>query len=503
MNKTEHAEVELRGFDRHPLDGDAKSAAAPTDFELLQKQVAALAAQVKLLQDYVAEVRQARPDVDRGLLEYDWFVQRFRRWLADILPSDARVLVATRGDHALLGIPDRHAGHFPQDDRAGYAGFYPADDTAAIGHLEALRHEGYDTLVFPEPAAWWLEHYTGLRQHLESNYVETAGHLPCRLFDLRPRADRPPFDDMRLDRVFAQARRSLGREPDVLDWVTGAKLRERFPTLAIAEFSGNALPHIDHSIDIVAIPDDKPSSMREARRVAAWVVVVIADGLVVKTESVAASRPTPSASQVTVMHVQEPLGSGRIVTNRMTVDEDSSEDVLVWMSSGVVAVPGAMAPLLATLQRFPQAGVVGGRILEFSGRLYHAGGAMGVDASLRSRGEGNSSPDDPRYAFVQTVDYCSSLFMATTRGAFEAAGGFDSAIPYGPLRDADFCLRVQDHGYSIYYQPESVAVCSAALSRALRASAGGPDLRRQRREFAARWKTVLQSRMPRGDVWGT
>jgi GT2 family glycosyltransferase len=202
-----------------------------------------------------------------------------------------------------------------------------------------------------------------------------------------------------------------------------------------------------------------------------------------------------------MMQLPEPLESGPVTSRRLPLDEGPSEDVLVWTSAGVVPCPGAVASLVATLQRFPQAGAVVGRILEFTGRLHHAGGVVGLDASLRSRGDGNWNPDDPRYAFVQAVDYGSSLFMATTRRAFDAAGGFADEMPQGALRDADFCLRLQACGYAVYYQPESVAVCSAALSRALGTPAAGLDLARRRQEFGARWKTVLQSRVPRGDVW--
>lgn len=501
MKHSERAEVDPRRAGWRAAAEESKRGAGAPSRDALRRQVKALAAQVELLQGCVADMLKTRPEDGRGPSEYDWFVKRFQQWAAERLPARARALVVSRGDRALLDIRDRRTGHFPQDDTAQYAGFYPADCTAAIGHLEALRHDGYDTLVFPKPALWWLEHYDGLREHLETYYVESATDAMGRIYDLRPEAGKAASRDLRLDQVIAQARRGLGRDPDLLDWTTGANLSRRLPALAVADFSGHVLPHCDRSIDIVAVPDDAPAAVREGRRVAAVAVVVMSDERAVRVEWI--DRPRPQTPvPVTVMLVPDPLGPGRTVTRRLMVEDAASEDAVVWMSAGVVAFPGAMAALLRTLRRFPGAGVVGGRILDFTGRLHHAGGAMAIDGSLSGRGEGALNPDDPRFAHVQTVDYCSSLFMAATRRAFDAAGGFDSAMPCGPLRDADFCLRVQDRGFSIHYQPDSVAVCSAELSRALRAPAEPALLRQARCEFAVRWKSVLQSRVPRGDVWG-
>jgi hypothetical protein len=501
MKDTDPAELEYRGID-WPQEGDSVRVPSAPDADVLQQQLKALAAQVEILQDCVAQILRTRPDDGRVPSEYDWYVKRFQRWLAETLPPDARVLVASRGDQALLAIPGRDAGHFPQDDKDQYAGFYPSDDTAAIGHLEALRGQGYDTLVFPDSAKWWLDHYAGLRRHLETRYVEIGSGLVCRVFDLRDRAERRPLDEGRLDEVLGQARRRLGRDPDVLDWATGANLRRRFPDLAVAESGGELLPHFDSSIDIVAIAEGTPIAMREARRVATAAIVVVSEGRAVRIEWLQASRPGVAAGEVTMMEVPEPLESGPVRSRRIHVDDGPAEDVLVWTSAGVTPCPGAVASLVATLQRFPQAGAVGARILDFAGRLYHAGGFMAPDAALRSRGEGSWHPDDPRYSSVQAVDYCSTLFLATTRRAFDAAGGFDTDMPHDALRDADFGLRVQEAGYAIYYQPESVAVCSAALTRLLRAPGAGADLAGRRQEFGERWKAVLQARVPRGDGWG-
>ena len=109
-------------------------------------------------------------------------VVRFREVVRDTVPEDATVLVVSRGDSELLKLGGRRAWHFPQRADGVYAGYYPPDSAAAIAHVEALRTRGGEFLAFPSPAAWWLEHYDGLAEHLEKNYElvvrdETAGAI--------------------------------------------------------------------------------------------------------------------------------------------------------------------------------------------------------------------------------------------------------------------------------------------------------------------------------------
>jgi len=86
------------------------------------------------------------------------------------VPAGAEVLVVSRGDDALLELSGRHATHFPQAEDGGWAGHHPADSKEAIDHLERLRGGGARYLVVPSTYRWWLNHYDGLREHLDSRY---------------------------------------------------------------------------------------------------------------------------------------------------------------------------------------------------------------------------------------------------------------------------------------------------------------------------------------------
>jgi hypothetical protein len=113
----------------------------------------------------------------------------FEHLLASVratVPRGSTVLVVNKGDAQLLELGRRCGWNFPQDEDGGWAGHYPADSAEAIAHLEELRAEGAQFMVFPDTAFWWLEHYDGFGRHLESRYPKTTGTAEsCVIFDLR------------------------------------------------------------------------------------------------------------------------------------------------------------------------------------------------------------------------------------------------------------------------------------------------------------------------------
>ena len=105
---------------------------------------------------------------------YERELERLREAVAATVPAGAEVLVISRGDEELLRLNGRRASHFPQAGDGGWAGHHPADSAEAIAHLEGLRERGARYLVVPLTYRWWLAHYEGLREHLNSRYRAMA-----------------------------------------------------------------------------------------------------------------------------------------------------------------------------------------------------------------------------------------------------------------------------------------------------------------------------------------
>jgi hypothetical protein len=115
---------------------------------------------------------------------YQQLIGEVRTIVQGVVPPGRTVLVANRGDARLLDFDHRPGWHFPEDPSGTYAGFYPADSSTAIEHLESLRERGAEYLVFPSPAFWWLDHYAELRAHLEHRYRQAWSDERCVIYDL-------------------------------------------------------------------------------------------------------------------------------------------------------------------------------------------------------------------------------------------------------------------------------------------------------------------------------
>ncbi len=117
-----------------------------------------------------ASTHGSRKPAAKGHPNYAGLVGRLRAVVQEHTPPEATVAVISRGDNSLLELDSRAGWHFPRTGDGAYAGYYPSDSEAAIAHLEQLRANGASHLAVPASSGWWLEHYDGFREHLESRY---------------------------------------------------------------------------------------------------------------------------------------------------------------------------------------------------------------------------------------------------------------------------------------------------------------------------------------------
>jgi glycosyltransferase involved in cell wall biosynthesis len=115
-----------------------------------------------------------------------WF-QRVILSLQDITacipPEDTFILV----DEDSWGVGETIHGRrcIPFLERDGQYWGKPADSGGAIREVERLWKAGANYMVFAWPAFWWLEYYSGLNQHLRSNFRCTLENDRLIVFDLR------------------------------------------------------------------------------------------------------------------------------------------------------------------------------------------------------------------------------------------------------------------------------------------------------------------------------
>lgn len=149
-----------------PQTGDTFPAVS---LETILRRAEDIEAQIHGLQTGIAGLAGNRsgPFELSPVLAYRQLVRELRRATEATTPEGASVLVVSNGDEELVRLDGRVGRHFPQDHTGTYLGYHPADSEAAIRHLEALRSNGAEYLVFPSTAEWWLSHYDAFARHLD------------------------------------------------------------------------------------------------------------------------------------------------------------------------------------------------------------------------------------------------------------------------------------------------------------------------------------------------
>jgi len=110
---------------------------------------------------------------------------------------------------------------------------------------------------------------------------------------------------------------------------------------------------------------------------------------------------------------------------------------------------------IRTLENTPDAGAVGGRIVLLDGSLQEAGSIIFNDGSCLGYGR-HGDPEAPEYMFQRPVDYCSAAFLLCETGLFREMGGFDTDYAPAYYEDSDFCVRLQERGLKVIYDPNAV-----------------------------------------------
>jgi GT2 family glycosyltransferase/glycosyltransferase involved in cell wall biosynthesis len=125
---------------------------------------------------------------------YDVMVKGIRAAVAASVPVGQSVAVISRGDETLLKLGKRPAYHMPSTADGAYSGDHPAHSAAAIARLDELIQLGCRYLVIPATERWWLDHYTGLADHLtkSGSIVSESAQAGTvfRLNEVRPATPR-------------------------------------------------------------------------------------------------------------------------------------------------------------------------------------------------------------------------------------------------------------------------------------------------------------------------
>ncbi|MCC8537534.1 glycosyltransferase [Xanthomonas axonopodis pv. poinsettiicola] len=180
-------------------------------------------------------------------------------------------------------------------------------------------------------------------------------------------------------------------------------------------------------------------------------------------------------------------------------------DYVVLLNNDTIPQPDWLDRLIATFDQHPGAGLVGAQLVYPDGRLQESGGVVFADGSAWSYGRFESA-EDPRYAYVRAMDYCSGAAIALPRTLLQTLGGLDrldNADAPTAWSASDLSFAVRAAGRQVLVQPASVVVHDEGTSNGTDVRTGVKAYQvRNQRVFADKWQPTLAAHLPVGTVPG-
>lgn len=128
---------------------------------------------------------------------------------------------------------------------------------------------------------------------------------------------------------------------------------------------------------------------------------------------------------------------------------------LLILNNDTEIAPDSIRNAVSLMDKNPEYGAVGGRIVHIDGSLQEAGSIIWSNGSCVGYGRGDD-PDNYRFQFRRYVDYCSGVFLLTPLERFRSLDGFDERFCPAYYEEVDYCVRLWKAGYPVVYEPTVV-----------------------------------------------
>ena len=174
---------------------------------------------------------------------------------------------------------------------------------------------------------------------------------------------------------------------------------------------------------------------------------------------------------------------------------EGGEGYALLLNNDAVLEPSAVREMAEALDRQPEVGIVGPRILmgEDEGRIWSAGGDLLVRQNV-GRLRGKNEPDGPAFDRGGDVDFVTGCAMMVRADLLREIGLFDP-VYFAYVEDVDLCVRAKNSGARVVYVPE------ARVHHSESSSTGG-GYTKQRKYWMGRNAVLFLKRYGTMRQWG-
>lgn len=130
---------------------------------------------------------------------------------------------------------------------------------------------------------------------------------------------------------------------------------------------------------------------------------------------------------------------------------------LVFLNNDTIPQPGWLTALVAEVDSHAEVGIVGSKLLYPDGTVQHAGVVRDCARRLPYHIYKNFAASHPAVNQRREFQIVTAACLLIRRALFEEVEGFDEEYVNG-FEDADLCLKAQERGYVVVYQPRSVVI---------------------------------------------
>jgi GT2 family glycosyltransferase len=166
-------------------------------------------------------------------------------------------------------------------------------------------------------------------------------------------------------------------------------------------------------------------------------------------------------------------------------------EYLLFLNNDTVVTYRWLDEIIKTFEVYPDAGLVGAKLIYPDGRLQEAGGIIWNDATGWNYGR-LDDPRKPQYNYAREVDYCSGACITVRARLFRSIGGFDIRYVPAYFEDTDLAFQVRSAGYKVFYQPRSNVVHFEGISSGTNIKIGVKRYQElNRHKFIDKWGGIL------------